>query len=92
MEGGTGRRRNGFEGQGRNYAELSTARSAQRPEQLSVVVIIAVEHAAIGHHHLRADQVIGGQAVLPAEDSEAAPERRSHDRERPAGRDCPAVP
>ena len=93
MEGGTGRRRNGSERQGRDNAELSTAGSAQRPEQLSVVVIIAIEYATIGQYNLRADQMIGGQAVLPAENSKPAPERKAGDPHRRAAscRDCPAV-
>jgi hypothetical protein len=40
-------RREGAEDQGRDDAEVAAASAAQRPEQLAVVLLVAVDDAAV---------------------------------------------
>lgn len=87
------RLRDGGELQRGDDSELSAARTAERPEQLRLVRIVAVHHAAVGQYDLCSDQAIAGQSVLSSEQADAAAEREAGDadgRSAP-GRQCPAV-
>src|SRR5690606_42129251 len=53
-------------------SELSAARTTERPEQLRLVRIVAVHHAAVGQYDLCSDQAIAGQSVLSSEQADAA--------------------
>lgn len=55
------------------------ARAAQRPEQVSVVVLVAREDAAVREDDRRSEEMIGGQAMFAAEDAEPAAEREAGD-------------
>ena len=49
----------GAEDEGGDHAELAAA-AAQRPEQLLVVVLVAVDDATVGQDDLRPEQVVAG--------------------------------
>jgi hypothetical protein len=51
-----------------------------------VVVLVALQDAAVGQHDLRPGKVIGRHAVRPAEDPEPAAQRQTRD---PHGRARP---
>jgi hypothetical protein len=72
----------GAEDQGGDHPEVATAGTAQRPEQLPVVVLVAVDDATVGQDDLRPEQVVAGQAVLAAEDPEPAAEGEAGDPDR----------
>jgi hypothetical protein len=68
------------------------AAAAQAPEQLGVLVRARVHEAPVGGDDVGADQVVGGQAVLAHEPTDAAAEREAGDpraRHEPAGRRQP---
>ncbi len=93
VETGGGRRRHSAEGQRRDHAEVAATCAAQRPEQLGLAVVVAVDNPPVGQNHLRADQMITGQPVNAAEDSESAAKRQAGDPDRraAAGRDRKAM-
>ena len=74
-------------------AEHAAAGSPQRPEQLLVAFLVAVDDAAVGQDDLCAEQLIGREPVRAAEDPEPAAERQARDADgRPApGGDRQAV-
>jgi hypothetical protein len=68
-------------------------KTKERPEQLAVVLLVAIDDAAVRQDDLRLEQVVAGQAMLPAEDPEPAPEGEAGDADggTAAGGDGPAV-
>ena len=83
--GGGLRRGHGPEDKRRHDAEVAGAGAAERPEQVRLVVVVALEDAAVGEHDLRPDEVVGGDAVLPSEDPEAAAQGQPRHPDRRAG-------
>ncbi len=82
-----GRRRDRPEDQQRHDSELTAASAAQRPEQVVVLVLVALHDATVRQDHLRADELVAGEPVLAAQDAEPATERQSRDPDgRPATR------
>ena len=76
------RRREEPEDERRDHAEVAAATATQRPEQVGVLFVVAVNDAPVSQHDLGAEQVIAGQTVLAAEDSEATTEGRAGDADR----------
>jgi hypothetical protein len=62
----------------RDDAEVAAA-PAQRPEQIRVLVGAGDENVAVGGHHLRLDEVVAGQTVLPGQPAEPAAKRQPGD-------------
>ena len=56
----------GAEYQRGDHAEVAAAGAAQRPEELTVMVLVAFDDATISQDDLCPEQVVAGQAVLPA--------------------------
>lgn len=69
MEGSAFRRRHRVEDERRNDAELASARAAQCPEEIAVVLLVAVEDSWVGKHDTRREKTIGRQPVPAAEQS-----------------------
>ena len=44
-----------------------------------MTLLVAVDDAAVGEHHLRGDELVAGQTVLAAEDPEPAAEHEPGD-------------
>jgi len=59
--------------EGCNHPEVSTPPS-DGPEQVRVVGLIGPNHLAGGGHHVRAEQIVGCQAMLSCQPAEAAPQ------------------
>jgi hypothetical protein len=68
---------------------MAAAGTAQRPEQFLVTALVAFDDATVRQDDLRPEQVVAGQAVLPAEDPQPTPEGEAGDPDRgtAAGRD-----
>ncbi len=62
-----------------DHPEVARARAAERPKQLTFAARVAIHHAAVGEHDLGSEQLVGGQAVLPAEDPESTAQREARD-------------
>lgn len=58
MEGGGARGGDRAEHQLRDRRELAAARSSERPEQVLVAVLVAVDDAAVGEHRARGDELV----------------------------------
>jgi len=88
-----GRGRHGAQRQRRDDAELPPAGAAQRPEQVGMVVGVALDDAAVGEDDPRRDEPVAREAVAAAEDADAATERQPGDAHRGAAarRDGAAV-
>ncbi len=68
------RLRNGSEAEFGDDAELTSPGAAQPPDQVGLPCVIAVDDAAVGEQDLRADELIAGQPVSPAEEADAPAE------------------
>src|SRR5581483_5752449 len=64
--------------QRRNNAEVAAA-AAQRPEQVLVFRRAGGEQRAVGGDYVGGDQVVAGEAVLPCEPSQTAPQGKTGD-------------
>ena len=64
---------------------MPAAGATQSPEEIRVSVLVAVDDATVGQDDLRPDELVGGEPVLAAEDSEPAAERQPRDPDRRAG-------
>jgi hypothetical protein len=73
------RRGEGAEHQRGDNAEVAAAGTAQRPKQLPVMVLVAFDNATVRQNDLCPEQVVAGQAVLPAEDPQPAAEGQAGD-------------
>jgi hypothetical protein len=72
-------------GRVRNTREVTTPKCpppAPRPEQLPVVVLVAVDDATVGQDDPCPEQVVAGQAVLAAEDPQPPAEGEAGDPDR----------
>jgi hypothetical protein len=63
----------------RHGRELATTRSPQRPEQVFVGVLVAVDDTPVGEHGARGDELVGREAVGAAQDAQAAAEGQAGD-------------
>jgi hypothetical protein len=52
---------------------------AQRPEEFLIMMLVALDDAAVSQDYLRPEQAIRGQAVLAAEDPEPAAQGEAGD-------------
>ena len=93
VEVGRCRRREEPKAKRRDHAELAAAAATQRPEQVGVLLVVALDDAPVGQHDPGADQLIAGQPVLAAEDPEATAEGQAGDADgwARAGRDRDVV-
>ena len=64
--------------QGGDDAEAAAA-AAQRPEQVGLVLAVGAAELAVGGHYLDRQHVAGRQAVLAAQEAQAAAEGVTHD-------------
>jgi hypothetical protein len=58
VEDRRGRRRQSAEDEGRNHTEVAATGATQRPEQLLVLVLVALDDATVRQNYLRSEQVI----------------------------------
>ena len=77
MEVGRLRRRDGAEHQPCHHPEIAGAGPTQRPEQLWVVVIVAVQNATVGQNDLGGDQPVGCNPITAAEDPQPTTQSQS---------------
>src|SRR5215211_7023809 len=56
-----------------------------RPEEVGVVVLVALDDTSVGQDHLRSDEVVERQPVHSSEDAEAAAEGEAGDADRWTG-------
>lgn len=69
----------GVEPQRRDDAELAPAGAAESPEQIRLVVGIALDDAAVREDDLRAEEAIAGEPVAAPEQTDATAEREPGD-------------
>lgn len=93
MEDRGRRHRDGAEAEGRDNSEVAAAGTSQRPEQVLIVIPVALDYVTVREDDLRAKQMVTGEAVLPAEYPEPAAECETGDPDRVtgAGRESKAV-
>src|SRR5262249_2058006 len=60
-----------------NHAEVASS-AAYCPEQVWIVVVIAIDEAAIGKHNLGAEKIVQCQAVTRRQGTLPASRRQSH--------------
>ena len=57
----------------------AAAATAQRPEQVRLVLVVHHQEPSVSRDDVRAEQVVDRQAVPPAEEADATPERQAGD-------------
>src|SRR5262249_58178744 len=72
----------GVKDQGGDDAEVASASAAERPEQVRVMVGVAVDHAAVRQGHLGLKQAVAGEPVSAPENPDPAAERQTGDPDR----------
>ncbi len=82
LEPGCCRSRSSRELQGRDHAELTTAGTAQCPEQIALVTRIAPDDPAVGENHVGLDQRVTRQPIPAAEHPQTPAECQAGDAHR----------
>jgi hypothetical protein len=86
------RRREGTEHELRHHRELTATSAPQRPEQVRIVVLVALDDAPVGEHGARGDELVRGEAMRATEDAQTAAEGQAGDPDgRPAAPDDGAI-
>src|SRR5437764_1031937 len=73
------------EGERGDDPEVSASAAAKRPEEVRIVRFVTVAQPAVGGHHLRRQQVVGGQPELPPEHADSAAQGEARDPDGGAG-------
>jgi hypothetical protein len=72
------------EREARDHAEAQGARAAERPEQVLVAVLVALQHPAVGEHHLGRDHLVRREPPAAAKQAKPAAEGLAADPDRGA--------